>query len=339
MLTDIEKRHFSIPTIRPRRLRQHPHIRTLVRETEVHQEDLILPLFIKGKEGKKQPIIPMPGHYQLPLSALREEIEELLSLGMKTILLFGIPPHKDETGSDSYDEEGIIQQAIRMIKDISSEMFIISDVCFCEYTDHGHCGFLTEKSGRVDIDNDLTLELLVKQALSHARAGADVIAPSGMIDGMVGAIREGLDQAGFTSLPILSYSVKYNSALYGPFRIAAEGAPKFGDRSSHMMDPANGAEALREALLDIEEGADMLMVKPGHTYLDIIYRVKEAYPYIPLGAYHPSGEFAMIKAAAEKGWINEKKTAIEVLTAMRRAGADFIITYFAKEAAKQAWFR
>jgi porphobilinogen synthase len=335
---EVKKIQMNVPSLRLRRLRQHPILRGLVRETQLNISDFVLPLVIKGKEGKKIPIIPMPGQYQIPLNALQQEIEELLSLGITSVLLFGVPPHKDEIGSDSYHDEGIIQQAIRKIREVSSDMLIISDVCFCEYTNHGHCGFLNERSGRIDIDNDMTLDLVVKQAVSHARAGAHVIAPSGMIDGMVGSIREGLDRAGFEHIPILSYSVKYNSCLYGPFRVAAEGAPSFGDRSTHMMDPPNGNEALREALLDVEEGADMLMVKPAHTYLDIIYRLKQAYPYIPLGAYHPSGEFAMIKAAGEKGWINEKKAAIEILTAIRRAGADFIITYFAKEAAQDKWF-
>ena len=338
LIREIKKMQVNIPSIRLRRLRQHPILRDLVRETQLNLKDLVLPLFIKGVKGEKQPVLTMPGHHQIPLNRLEEEIEELLSLKITSVILFGVPPHKDEVGSDSYHDEGIIQQAIRKIKAITSDILIISDSCFCEYTSHGHCGFLNERSGRVDIDNDMTLDLLVKQALSHAKAGADVIAPSGMIDGMVGAIRRGLDSAGFEHIPILSYSVKYNSCLYGPFRAATEGAPNFGDRSTHMMDPANGNEALREALLDVEEGADMLMVKPAHTYLDIIYRLKQAYPYIPLGAYHPSGEFMMIKAAAEKGLVNEKKAAIEVMTAIRRAGADFIISYFTKEAAQQKWF-
>jgi len=324
----------SIPTLRLRRLRQHPILRDLVRETELNLKDLILPLFIKGKEGKKQPIESMPGHCQIPLSSLQQEIEEILTLGISSIILFGIPPHKDAYGSDSYNDNGIIQEAIKKIREVSSDLLIISDICFCEYTDHGHCGILSERSGKMDVDNDKTLELLVKQAISHAKAGTDVIAPSGMIDGMVKAIRHGLDKSGFQHIPILSYSVKYNSSMYGPFRFAAEGAPKLGDRSTHQMDSANAQEALREVKLDVEEGADMLMVKPAHAYLDVIYRVKQAYPYIPLGAYHTSGEFSMIKAAAEKGWIDEKKAALEILRGIRRAGADFIITYFAKDVAK-----
>ena len=245
-----------------------------------------------------------------------------------------MPPHKDPYGSDAYHEQGIIQQAIRIIKNITSKLLVISDVCFCEYTDHGHCGLIKESGGTFDIDNDKTLKLLVKQSISHAQAGADVIAPSGMMDGMVKAIRCGLDAEGFEQIPILSYSIKYNSCLYGPFRIAAEGAPTFGDRSTHFMDPANSKEALREAQLDIDEGADMLMVKPAHSYLDVIYRLKEKYPSMPLGAYHTSGEFCMIKAAAEKGWVDEKKAVLEILRGIRRAGADFIITYYAKEFAK-----
>lgn len=324
----------SFPFLRLRRLRQHPVLRDLIRETDVKLKDLIFPLFIKGREGPKQPIETMPGLFQIPIHLLPQEIEELRNLGIFSILLFGIPPHKDATGSDSYDDQGIIQEAVRMIRKIAPEMLIVSDVCFCEYTDHGHCGFLTERLGKFDVDNDKTLELLVKQAVSHAKAGVDVIAPSGMIDGMVHAIRRGLDLAGFEHIPILSYSVKYQSCLYGPFRAAAEGAPSFGDRSTHQMDAANAKEAVREADLDVQEGADMLMVKPAHAYLDVIYRIKQAYPNIPLGAYHTSGEFCMIKAAAEKGWLDEKKAVLEILRGIRRAGADFIITYYAKEFAQ-----
>jgi porphobilinogen synthase len=325
----------SLPTLRLRRLRQNPAIRKLVRETKLSLNDLILPLFIKGQEGEKVPIAPMPGHYQIPLNKLEEELDEIRSLGIGSVILFGVPPKKDALGSDSYAENGIVQQAIRIIKETAKDLLVISDICFCEYTDHGHCGIITEDSfGRKDIDNDATLKLLISQAISHAKAGADILAPSGMMDGVVGAMRTGLDSAGFSHLPILSYSVKYNSAMYGPFRAAAEGAPSWGDRSTHMMECSNGKEALREVHLDVEEGADMLMVKPAHSYLDIIYRVKEAYPYIPLGAYHTSGEYCMIKSAAEKGWIDEKKAALEVLEGIKRAGADFIITYFAKDVAR-----
>lgn len=322
------------PVLRLRRLRQHPVLRDLIRETDVALKDLIYPLFIKGREGEKQPIETMPGLFQIPIFSLQEEIEELRNLGISSILLFGIPPHKDAVGSDSYNDEGIIQEAARTIRKIAPEMLIVSDICFCEYTDHGHCGFLSERLGKFDVDNDKTLELLVKQAVSHAQAGVDVVAPSGMIDGMVHAIRRGLDTAGFEHIPILSYSVKYQSCLYGPFRAAAEGCPSFGDRSTHQMDTANAKEAIREVDLDVQEGADMLMVKPAHAYLDVIYRVKQAYPNIPLGAYHTSGEFCMIKAAAEKGWLDEKKAVLEVLRGIRRAGADFIITYYAKEFAQ-----
>jgi porphobilinogen synthase len=305
----------------------------LVRETELNVKDLVLPIFVKGREGKRVPIESMPGYFQIPICALEQEVEEILGLGISSVILFGIPPHKDRHGSDSYADDGIIQDAIRKIRDVTSNLLIISDVCFCEYTDHGHCGIISEISGKMDIDNDQTLELLIKQAISHARAGADVIAPSGMIDGMVGAIRRGLDESRFQHIPILSYAVKYNSAMYGPFRDAAEGAPKFGDRSTHQMDPSNGKESLREVKLDIDEGADMLMVKPAHSYLDIIYRVKQAHPEIPLGAYHTSGEFCMIKAAAERGWIDEKRAIFEILTGIKRAGADFILTYFTKDVA------
>ena len=326
--------NITFPSVRMRRLRHHPTVRSLIRETQLNVQDLICPLFIKGRDGDKKPIASMPGYFQIPLNKLQQEIQEIEALGITTILLFGIPPQKDACGSDSYSDTGIIQEAIKLIKGIGSKLMLVSDICFCEYTDHGHCGILSEKSGKLDLDNDETLRLLVKQAVSHAQAGTDVIAPSGMIDGMVKAIRQGLDEAGFEHLPILSYAVKYNSALYGPFRIAAEGAPSFGDRSTHMMDCSNVEEALREAQLDIAEGADMLMVKPAHSYLDVIFRIKQAYPYMPLGAYHTSGEFCMIKAAAEKGWVDEKKAAIEVLKSIRRAGADFIITYFAKDFAR-----
>lgn len=319
------------PTLRLRRLRHHPILRDLVREHEVNTKDFILPLFIKGEVGQKVAITSMPGHFQIPISELEREIDEMVELGITSVLLFGIPGHKDALGSDSYDDNGIIQKAIRKIRSITDELLIITDVCFCEYTDHGHCGVLND---RYDVDNDETLQLLAKQALSHAQAGSDVIAPSGMMDGMVATIRAALDDGGFSHIPILSYSVKYASCMYGPFRFAAEGAPSFGDRRTHQMDPANGKEAIRESEQDILEGADMLMVKPAHAYLDVIYRVKQAFPNIPLAAYHTSGEFAMIKAAAEKGWIDEKQGFMEVLTAIKRAGADMIITYWAKEFAR-----
>lgn len=322
------------PSMRLRRLRQHKGIRDFVRETHLKINDLVLPLFIKHGHGVKNPIPSMPGHFQLSVDMLEEELQTITTLGINNIILFGIPEHKDALGQDSYNDKGIIQTAIPIIKKIAPHLLVISDICFCEYTDHGHCGVIKEHAGDYHLDNDKTLDLLIKQAVSHAKAGTDIIAPSGMIDGMVQAIRQGLDAAGYQHLPILSYAVKYSSAMYGPFRQAAEGAPQFGDRSTHMMDIANCNEALRECALDVAEGADMLMVKPAHAYLDIICRVKQAYPEIPLGAYHTSGEFAMIKAAAQQGWIDERNAALEVLTAIRRAGADFIITYFAKQAAE-----
>lgn len=323
------------PKTRLRRLRGYAHIRSLVQETRLHPSKLVLPLFIKHGSNVKNPISSMPGHYQLSVDQLDSEIKLIQDLGIKSIILFGIPEYKDPLGADSYSTNGIIQTAIPIIKKIAPDMLIISDVCLCEYTDHGHCGVVTKhQDGHVCVDNDKTLELLANQAVSHAKAGVDIIAPSANMDGMVQAIRTALDQTGYQHLPILSYSVKYASSMYGPFRIAAEGAPQFGDRSTYQMDYANGNEAIHECALDIAEGADMLMVKPAHTYLDIICRVKDEFPHLPLGAYHTSGEFAMMKAAAAKGWIDERKGALEVLTAIQRAGADFIITYYAKEVAE-----
>lgn len=321
------------PHTRLRRLRHSPALRNLVRETQLNVDDLVLPLFIRHGANIKKPISSMPGHFQLSIDQLETEIKSILALGIKTVLLFGIPEHKDEVGSDSYANNGIIQTALPIIKAIAPDLLVMTDVCFCEYTSHGHCGVMEGEQ----LNNDKTLALLAKQAVSHAQAGADIIAPSGMIDGMIQAIRIALDAAHFAHIPILSYSVKYASAMYGPFREAAEGTPQFGDRRTHQMDYANVNEALRECALDVNEGADMLMVKPAHTYLDIISRVKQAFPALPLGAYHTSGEFAMIKAAAQNGWIDERATALEVLTSIRRAGADFIITYFAKDVA--GWLR
>ncbi len=328
----------QFPITRLRRLRQRANIRDLVRETHLHPGKLVLPLFIKEGKNFKNPIASMPGHFQLSVDQLPEEIKSITQLGIKSVMLFGIPSEKDGLGKMSYSDHGIIQKAIPVIKKAAPDLLVMADVCFCEYTDHGHCGVVIEhEHAEVNIDNDKTLELLAKQAVSYAKAGADIIAPSGNMDGMVLAIRHGLDDAGFQHIPILSYSVKYASAMYGPFRQAAEGAPKFGDRRTYQMDVANSNEALRECALDISEGADMLMVKPAHTYLDVIYRIKETYPELPLCAYHTSGEFAMIKAASEKGWMDEQKSALEILTAIQRAGADFIITYFAKEVA--AWLK
>lgn len=323
----------TFPATRLRRLRCHPKLRDIVRETELTVQDLILPLFVRHGSGVKNPIASMPGHFQFSVDRLAEEISAIVALNIPGVILFGIPAHKDALGSDSYQDQGVIQTAIKAIKNQAPELLIIADTCFCEYTDHGHCGAM-DKSGAGDVDNDATLALLAKQAVSFAAAGADVIAPSGMMDGMVQAIRKALDSAGYTHVPILSYAAKYCSALYGPFREAAEGAPQFGNRQTYQMDPANGAEALRETALDVQEGADMLMVKPAHTYLDIIYRVKQQHPAIPLAAYHVSGEFAMLKAAAAAGWLDEKKAALEILTAIKRAGADFILTYYTKEVAQ-----
>lgn len=316
------------PITRLRRLRT-AHLQNLVYETTLEKRHLVLPLFIKGDSGDKQPILSMPGHYQIPLNQLPKEIDDITSLGINSVMLFGIPSDKNDMASSAYDSNGVIQKAIQLIRQQAPHLLVITDVCLCQYTSHGHCGFIKNDQ----ICNDTSLELLAKQALSYAQAGAHVVAPSAMMDGQVGAIRHALDKEGFPHIPILSYSVKYHSCLYGPFRQAAEGAPQFGDRSTYQMNFTNGAEALREADLDVKEGADMLMVKPGHTYLDIIYRIKQAYPAIPLGAYHTSGEFAMIKAAAKEGWLDEEKAVIEVLTSIRRAGADFIMTYYAKEVA------
>lgn len=324
----------GFPVVRPRRLRRTPELRAFVQENALSVSDLVMPIFIKAGNHIKNPISSMPGIYQLSLDQLPAEIAEIQSLKIPAVILFGIPEKKDATGSFALDDHGIIQQAVRVIKKIAPEILVISDICFCEYTDHGHCGVID--ADKKCVDNDKTLELLAIQAVSHARAGADIIAPSGMMDGMVQAIRAALDCNGFCDIPILSYSVKYASSFYGPFRHAAEGAPQFGDRKSYQMNPANGNEALHEAQNDIAEGADMLMVKPAQNYLDIIFRVKQAFPAVPLVAYQVSGEFSMIKAAAENKWIDEKSVVIESLLAIKRAGADIIITYFAKEVAIMA---
>lgn len=328
-----QKAQFGYPNLRLRRLRQSPNLRRLVRETELNIQDFVLPLFVKHGENRKDPISSMPGHFQYSLDRLPDEIRNLCTMGIQSIILFGIPEKKDGFAKDSYSDNGIIQQAIRVVKDVAPEMLVISDICCCEYTDHGHCGIIENVNGIKDVHNDKTLDVLALQAQSHAKAGADILAPSGMMDGQVAALRYALDQSNHSHIPILSYAVKYCSSLYGPFRQAAEGAPSFGDRKTYQMDPANAHEAIREASLDIQEGADMIMVKPAHTYLDIIYRLKQKYPEVPMAAYHVSGEFSMIKAAAEKGWIDETQAAIEVLTSIKRAGADIIINYFAKELA------
>jgi len=319
----------SFPIVRPRRLRQSEALRRLVRETHLHPEQLVLPLFVRPGEGIRQPIASMPGHCQLSVDELVKECREAADLGISAVLLFGIPSGKDAIGSEAYALDGIIQRAVRAVKAALPSLLVITDVCLCEYTSHGHCGVV--KDGQVD--NDATLELLAKMALSHARVGADIVAPSDMMDGRVGAIRRALDRDGFTHTPIMAYSAKYASAFYGPFRDAAESPPQFGDRRGYQMDPANGDEALREVALDLEEGADIVMVKPALPYLDIIWRVKQRFA-VPLAAYHVSGEFAMLKAAAANRWLDERQAALEALTAIRRAGADILITYFAKDAAR-----
>ncbi len=297
-------------------------------------QDLILPLFVRPGRGIKKEIASMPGNYQLSIDCLVDEVGAALDLGVCAFILFGIPAHKDATGSSALDSEGIVPQALRALrKEYGDRALLMTDECFCEYTDHGHCGVLTEATGRLDLDNDATLPLLAEQCLCHVHAGADVVAPSGMLDGMVGAIRTALDAAGFSHVPIMSYAAKYASGFYGPFRDAAESPPQFGDRSSYQMDPANGDEALREVELDLAEGADIIMVKPALAYLDIVRRVKDRFA-VPVAAYNVSGEFAMVKAAAQKGWIEERRVALEILTSIKRAGADMILTYFARDAAR-----
>lgn len=317
----------NFPITRLRRLRQTSVIRSLVRETEISTKNLIYPLFIKAGSKIKNPIQSMPGQYQFSLDNLLPEIEAIANKNIAGIILFGIPDTKDAIGSLSYDENGIIQQALHLIKQNFPNLLVITDVCLCEYTDHGHCGVLKDH----DVENDPTLALLAKQAVSHAQAGADIIAPSGMMDGMVMSIRSALDGADFKNIPILSYATKFSSALYGPFREAAESTPSFGDRKTYQMDPANRNQGLREANLDLQEGADMLMVKPAGFYLDVLHSIKQNHPGVPLAAYQVSGEYAMIKAAAAQGWINEQAIVAESLLSIKRAGADFIISYFAKE--------
>ncbi|GAB4581528.1 MAG: porphobilinogen synthase [Anaerolineales bacterium] len=326
------------PTSRPRRLRLSPGLRNMVRETILTPHDFVYPLFIRHGKGIQQAIKSMPGQYQWSVDNLPAEAESIAKLGIPAVILFGIPAEKDPTGTENFAADGIIQQAIRTLKAAVPDLIVITDVCMCEYTDHGHCGILNTGEHihlpKGYVLNDTTLNILSKVAVSHAEAGADIVAPSGMMDGMVLAIRRSLDEAGFEHLPILSYAVKYASAFYGPFREAAESPPSFGDRKSHQMDPANVREALREAALDVAEGADMLMVKPALPYLDVIRRVRDAFPELPLAAYNVSGEYAMLKAAAANGWLDEQKVILETLTAIKRAGADFILTYHAKEACK-----
>lgn len=317
------------PLFRPRRLRQTEAIRRMVRETRLSVDNLVYPLFVTYGRELRREIPSMPGNYHLSLDELQKEVKEVASLGIPAVLLFGLPSFKDAYGSEAYAKDGIVQQAVRVVKDTVPDLVVITDVCLCQYTSHGHCGVV--EGGKVK--NDPTLELLAKVALSHAEAGADMVAPSDMMDGRVGAIREALDENGYEEVIILSYAAKYASSFYGPFREAAESAPQFGDRRSYQMDPANADEALREVGLDLEEGADIVMVKPALPYLDIIFRVKTEFG-VPVAAYNVSGEFAMIKAAARLGWLDEERVMLEVLTAIKRAGADLILTYFAKDAAR-----
>jgi porphobilinogen synthase len=319
----------DFPAYRPRRLRRNEKIRELVRETILSPKNFIYPVFVGPGKNRIQPVSSMPGVAQLSVDRVLTECEEVGALGIPAVILFGIPDHKDSTGTEAYADTGFVQQAIRIVKEKIPELLVITDVCLCEYTDHGHCGVIRDG----DVDNDSTLELLAQEALSHARAGADIVAPSDMMDGRVGAIRKALDQNGFEQIAIMAYAAKYASGFYGPFREAAESTPQFGDRRSYQMDPANADEALREVELDIREGADIVMVKPAMTYLDIVYRVKQKFGY-PVAAYNVSGEYSMIKAAGQNGWIDEERIMMEVLFAIRRAGADMILSYFAKDAAR-----
>ncbi len=316
-------------SIRPRRTRQSAVIRDLVRETTLSIHDFIYPLFVDETISEPVPVVSMPGVSRIPLSHVGRKVEEIAELGILGIILFGIPAKKDASGSSGWDAHGIVQEAIRAANDASPDTCVMADTCFCEYTDHGHCGVLNGES----VDNDATLVNLQKEAISYADAGVDVIAPSGMMDGMVGAIRSGLDNAGHQDVPIMSYAVKYASGYFGPFRDAADSAPSFGDRATYQMDPANAREALREALLDVEEGADILMVKPALAYMDIIRTVKDA-THLPLAVYNVSGEYAMVKAAAEKGWIDERRVVLETMVGFKRAGADIILSYHALDVAR-----
>ena len=317
------------PVNRLRRLRKNENIRRLVRENHLWVDDLIYPIFIEDGKDIKKEIPSMPGIFRWSLDRVNEELDEVVNLGIPAVLLFGIPSYKDEVGSGTWNEEGIIQRAIRHIKRHYPNLYVITDVCFCEYTSHGHCGVLHDH----DVDNDLTLENTKKQVVSHAKAGANMVAPSGMMDGVVKTIREALDETGYKHIPIMAYSAKYASSYYGPFREAADSTPAFGDRRTYQMDPANRREALREVAIDIEEGADVVMVKPALSYLDIIRDLRNTFN-VPIAAYNVSGEYSMIKAAGKLGWIDEKKVMLETLISMKRAGADIIITYFAKEVAK-----
>lgn len=320
----------GFPTIRPRRLRQTPTLRRLIRETNLAPADFIYPMFILHGQQVQNEVVSMPGVYQLSVDMLAREAEELRELGIPAVMLFGLPAEKDPIGKENFADDGVVQQAIRALRAADPELVIMTDVCMCEYTDHGHCGVI--ENGQ--ILNDPSIEILGKAAVSHARAGADVVAPSAMMDGQVTAIRQALDGAGFGNTPIMGYSAKYASGFYGPFRDAADSPPQFGDRSSYQMDPANRREAMREIELDLQEGADIMMVKPALPYLDIIREARDRFPDVPLAAYNVSGEYSMIKAAAKLGWLDEKRTALESLTAIKRAGAHLILTYWAKAAAR-----
>ncbi|MDA8139932.1 MAG: porphobilinogen synthase [Desulfobacteraceae bacterium] len=317
------------PDYRPRRMRQNEAFRRMVRETQLNVDDLILPLFVVGGKDIKNPIPSMPGHYQFSTDHLVKAAQQARDLGIPAVILFGLPSKKDPLATQAYAKDGVVQKAIKAIKDKIPDLAVITDVCLCAYTDHGHCGVVEGHT----IDNDASLDLLARTALSHAKAGADMVAPSDMMDGRVAEIRNALDEAEMSHIPIMSYAAKYCSAYYGPFREAAESAPKFGDRRTYQMDPANAREALREVNMDVEEGADIIMVKPALAYLDIICRVKDEFD-LPVAAYNVSGEYSMIKAAAERGWLDGRLVMMETLTAIKRAGADMILTYFAMEAAQ-----
>lgn len=321
----------GFPQNRMRRLRQSSQLRDLVRETRLSPDDFILPLFVRPGSGIRREISSMPDVFQMSPDILVEESKKIYDEGIKAVILFGIPSYKDAVGSEAYDDRGIIPEAVRAVKAATPEITVITDVCLCEYTDHGHCGVLTETG---DVDNDPTLELLAKESLAHARAGADMVAPSDMMDGRIGYIRTALDNAGFDNLPIMAYAAKFASGFYGPFRDAAESPPQFGDRKSYQMDPANSREAIREIELDIEEGADIIMVKPAMPYLDIIRAASDTFD-VPLAAYQVSGEYAMLHAAARNGWLDLDTVMMESLTSVKRAGADLILTYFAREAARK----
>jgi porphobilinogen synthase len=314
---------------RHRRLRRTAGLRGLVAETRLSAADFVYPLFVMHGAGVRDEIASMPGQYQISIDQIHREAEDLRALGIPAVLLFGLPASKDAVGSEAYADDGIVQQAVRAFKAAAPDLVVITDVCLCEYTDHGHCGLIVDGS----VDNDSSLDVIARTAVSHARAGADIVAPSDMMDGRVAAIREELDDAGFEQTPIMAYSAKYASAFYGPFRVAANSAPQFGDRRGYQMDPPNAREALREIEADIEEGADIVMVKPALAYLDVIARARQEFD-LPLAAYNVSGEYAMLKAAAERGWIDEQRAVLETLTSIKRAGADIIITYHAKEAAR-----